>query len=54
MSIINLNESNTSKKVGRKDGGNLYGISNAEFAANVTLMCLMFTCFSFSFWLADF
>ena len=49
-----MTESGRDVKIIREDGGNLYGISNQEFFANVVLMCLLFSCFSFSFWLADF
>jgi cation transport ATPase len=38
----------------KKDGGNEYGISEGEFVRSLILMCLLFTCFSFSFWLVDF
>lgn len=38
----------------RRDGGNLYGISNGKFVINIILMSLLFTCFSFCFWLSDF
>lgn len=41
-------------KVVRKDGGNLYGLTNKDFYSNLIIMCLLFSCFSFSFWLADF
>lgn len=36
------------------DGGNLYNLSNSRFALNVTLYALLLSCFSFSYWLADF
>lgn len=49
-----ITESGRNVKIVRKDGGNLYGITNSEFWANVAIMCLLFACFSFSFWLADF
>lgn len=38
----------------RIDGGNLYNLSNGRFALNVTLYSLLLSCFSFSYWLADF
>lgn len=38
----------------RIDGGNLYGLSNSTFVKNVVLMSVLFTCFSFCFWLSDF
>jgi len=38
----------------RIDGGNLYGLSTQTFVVNVVLMSLLFTCFSFCFWLSDF
>lgn len=38
----------------KRDGGNLYGLTNTQFVANLIIFSLMFTCFSFSFWLADF
>lgn len=31
-----------------------YYISNSDFAVNLAMMCGLFTCMSFSFWLIDF
>ena len=36
------------------DGGNLYNLSNTRFVLNVTIYSLLLSCFSFSYWLADF
>lgn len=38
----------------KKDGGNEYGITNSDYVKNVILFSLLFTCFSFCFWLSDF
>lgn len=38
----------------KAEGGNVYGLSNGEFIKNVIILSLLFTCFSFSFWLTDF
>ena len=38
----------------KKDGGNDYGITNREYIINVILYSLLFSCFSFCFWLSDF
>jgi hypothetical protein len=43
-----------STKTVKKDAGNEYGLTTGEFVKNVILMCLLFTCFSFSFWLSSF
>lgn len=43
-----------SAKSQKADGGNEYGITNREYVINVILFCLLFTCFSFCFWLSDF
>jgi len=45
---------NPESKEALRDGGNEYGITNGEFTKNLILMSLLFTCFSFSFWLCDF
>jgi len=52
--IQNQGEVAEDQKIQRKDGGNEFGISDSDFYKNLALMCLLFTCFSFSFWLADF
>jgi hypothetical protein len=36
------------------DAGNEYGLSTMEYIKNLVLMSLLFTSFSFSFWLTDF
>ena len=36
------------------EAGNEYGITNREYYKNLVLMSLLFTSFSFSFWLTDF
>ena len=41
-------------QLGKKDGGNEYGITFGTYVKNVILLSLLFTCFSFSFWLSDF
>ena len=41
-------------QVKRRDGGNEYGLTDGQYYTNLILMCLLFTCFSFSFWLVDF
>lgn len=38
----------------KKDGGNEYGLSDREYIINVVLFSLLFSCFSFCFWLTDF
>jgi len=43
-----------SARSAKKDGGNEYGITNNEYIKNVILFSLLFTCFSFCFWLSDF
>lgn len=43
-----------SSKTVKADGGNEYGISDREYYTNVVLFCLLFSCFSFNFWLTDF
>jgi hypothetical protein len=47
-------DAKTVKTVVQLDGGNEYGISQKQYAINLTLMVLLFTCFSFMFWLVDF
>lgn len=54
-----LAEANMNLKEGEKpqekaEGGNVYGLTNGEFIKNVIILSLLFTCFSFSFWLTDF
>ena len=44
----------SNKTVNVKDGGNEYGITTAVYVKNTILMTLLFTCFSFSFWLTNF
>ena len=44
----------SNKTVNVKDGGNEYGITTAAYVKNTILMTLLFTCFSFSFWLTNF
>lgn len=39
------------KKIG---SGNEYGITTSQYIWNLIMMILLFTCFSFSFWLIDF
>lgn len=46
--------SEDSARSAKKDGGNEYGITNNEYIKNVILFSLLFTCFSFCFWLSDF
>jgi len=46
--------SKAARAVVKKDGGNLYGLTNGEFYFNLCLMALLFTMFSFSFWLGMF
>lgn len=46
--------SSMSNRTVKKDGGNEYGLSDREYITNVVLFCLLFTCFSFCFWLTDF
>jgi hypothetical protein len=41
-------------QLAKKDGGNEYGITTGAYIKNVILLSLLFTCFSFSFWLSDF
>ena len=36
------------------DGGNIYGLSSSRFIWNVVLYSILLSCYSFSFWLADF
>lgn len=36
------------------DAGNEYGLTSREYIVNLILMTLLFTSFSFSFWLCDF
>jgi hypothetical protein len=43
-----------SNRTVKKDGGNEYGITQNEYVINVILFSLLFTCFSFCFWLTDF
>lgn len=38
----------------KANGGNEYGLTDREYYTNVILFCLLFTCFSFNFWLTDF
>jgi len=48
------NEGFDAKTVRRLDGGNEYGITMKQYVLNVILMSLLFSGFSFCFWLADF
>lgn len=50
MVAMSINSTRTVKA----DGGNEYGLSNREYYTNVILFCLLFSCFSFCFWLTDF
>lgn len=52
MDMLHLDEGEV--KAQKRDGGNLYGVTNSQFIVNIIIMSLLFTCFSFSFWLADF
>lgn len=36
------------------DGGNVYGISNKQYTINLILLVILFSSYSFSFWLIDF
>lgn len=36
------------------DAGNEYGLTSRDYVVNLILMTLLFTSFSFSFWLCDF
>jgi hypothetical protein len=46
--------SEQSARTVKKDGGNDYGITNRQYIINVILYSLLFSCFSFCFWLSDF
>jgi isoprenylcysteine carboxyl methyltransferase (ICMT) family protein YpbQ len=46
--------STNSAKTVKADGGNEYGLTDREYYTNVVLFCLLFSCFSFNFWLTDF
>jgi hypothetical protein len=47
----NDSETQSAKEIGKAVN---YPISNWQFGLNLILMCGMFSCFSFSFWLIDF
>lgn len=47
-------EGGDAKTEHKLDGGNVYGITQSEYIKNLIIMCLLFTCFSFCFWLVDF
>lgn len=42
------------KTIVQLDGGNEYGITQKQYIINLILMVLLFSCYSFSFWLTDF
>jgi len=50
VAVMSVNSAMTVKA----DGGNEYGLSDREYYTNVILFCLLFSCFSFNFWLTDF
>ena len=52
MDMMHMDEGEIAKP--KRDGGNLYGITTGKFVVNLIIFSLLFTCFSFSFWLADF
>ena len=53
--IIDINtEGGDAKTEHKLDGGNVYGITTPQYIKNLVLMCLLFTGFSFCFWLTDF
>lgn len=54
LAEANMNLAEGEKPAEKKEGGNVYGLSNFEFIKNVVILSLLFTCFSFSFWLTDF
>lgn len=50
-----VDEGNNSAQGSTKvDPANEYGITNSEFILNTSMLALMFTCFSFCYWLSDF
>ena len=47
-------EGNENKPSQKLDGGNHYGLTTSDYIRNIIIMTLLFTGFSFSFWLTDF
>lgn len=54
LAEANMNLKEGEKPTEKREGGNVYGLTNGEFIKNVIILSLLFTCFSFSFWLTDF